>query len=410
MRTTFVLSALVFTGAVSAQQFTPKPPLLEARYRAISFAVGGKVYCGTGRLADFSMDNAMRVYDPITETWEARGTFPGVPRRGATSMVINGVAYAGLGWDGTNSFNDWNRYDPVTDTWTPMAAVTANVGSYQGVFSLNGKGYTVGGSGVSGEDNETWMYDPATDSWAQKAQFPGAARDFPFADTAGGFAYVGLGDLFLTPPFFADAYRYDPVADAWTAIAPIPVTPSGAQPNGACGFHASYNGRIIVMDLLGETAGPDDSPFAYVYDPGTDSWTLYPDVYTPLPRETPVIAQVGSKVYFGGGSDFSNIDDQFWEIDLAALFTGIAEQGLHYADARVVAVDGGFDVSVPQEVLNSGASAMTVYTPEGRRLRTAALRSTATRVDASGLANGAYVYTLATGDRVWRSGRVCVMR
>lgn len=402
----------LLANLVHGQVFTQKQDLIEPRYRGISFALDGKLYAGTGRDGQDNMDNAMRSYDPTTDQWTILNEFPGAPFRGGISMVIYGVAYAGLGWDGVNTFTQWKQYDPASDTWIAKADVTGDPGAYSGIFTLNGKGYAVCGSGAVAEHNQTWAYDPIGDSWEQRADFPGDARDFPFADTVGGFAYVGLGDFFLAPPFFSDMYKYDPVADSWTPIAPIPVSSTGAIAEGGCSFHASYNGKIILMNVMEiQSSDPADFATVYVYDPVADAWSLFENTNPLAIRETPVIGQIGDKVYFGAGKDADGMTyDDFWEVDLAQLFTGLNEAQPGLDQIRVTCADGTMEVFVPQELLAGEQHSLTLYSTDGKQLTTRALTGTNTRVDVTAWAGGAYVYMIAAEGRTVRSGRVVLAR
>lgn len=245
------------------------------------------------------------------------------------------------------------------------------------------------------------------DSWTQRSDFPGDPRDFPFADTAGGYAFVGLGDLFLAPPFYTDMYKYDPVADSWTAIAPIPVSSTGVVAEGGCAFHASYNGKIILMNILEITWNtPADLATMYVYDPMNDTWTLYENANPLVLRETPVIGQIDGKVYFGAGrDDFSVVHQDLWEVDLAALFTGLEEAQPGMNEVHVITEGSTIQVSMPTTVMNGTGATIQLYSTAGTLVGSYAL-SRNTRIDASGLANGTYVYMISSGDRVWRSGKL----
>ena len=411
MRAQLLLAnAILLVGfSTSAQVFTQKTDLPEPRYRAFSFAADGKLFTGCGRDESDVMNNAFWQYDPVTDQWTQKADYPTAPARGGIAMVIDGVPYARSGWDGVVSYNDWNRYDVATDSWVLMNEPTGNMGAYAGVFTLNGKGYAACGSGDPAEHNELWSYHPIADTWAQKADFPGDPRDFPFADTVGGLAFVGLGDFFLAPPFYTDMYKYDPVADSWTAIAPIPVSSTGAVAEGGCAFHASYNGKIILMNILEiNSSDPADFATVYVYDPIGDTWTLFENTNPLVIRETPVIGQIGSKVYFGAGRDADGtVYNDLWEVDLAALYTGLdeAQPGMDNVD---VFVEGNtIHVNMPTNVVNATGATLQLYDMDGKLIGTHAL-STNTLIDASAVTHGAYVYMISSRDRVWRSGKFII--
>ena len=412
MRTQLLIVNAIFLlgSAASAQIFNQKADLPEPRYRAFSFAADGKLFTGCGRNDADVMNNAFWQYDPATDQWTQKADYPTAPARGGVAMVIDGVPYARSGWDGTVSFNDWNRYDPAADSWVLMNEPTGNMGAYSGVFTLNGKGYAACGSGAVAEHNELWSYDPITDAWTQKADFPGDPRDFPFADTVGGFAIVGLGDFFLAPPFYTDMYKYDPVADSWSTIAPIPISSTGAVAEGGCSFHASYNGKIIIMNMMGiQSSDPADFATVYVYDAIADAWTLYESTNPLAIRETPVLGQIGDKVYFGGGRDADGLTyGDLWEVDLAQLFTGLNETQPGLAQAHVTSTGTTINVFIPQEALSKERNVFTLFSTDGKLISTQAVQGTNTYIDAMALPNGAYMYTITSAGRTWRSGKVLI--
>lgn len=351
------------------------------------------------------MNNNVWEYDIATQQWNQLNDFPTIPVRNCISIVINDTAYAGLGWDGTNGIG-WYQYNAGNDTWIQKNNV-GNASSFSGTFSMNGKGYAVCGSGIAGEHNELWEYNPATDAWLQKANFPGAARDFPFADTVGGFAYAGMGDFFFAPPWFSDMYKYDPIADAWTVIAPIPVSSTGAIAEGGCSFSASYNGKLIIMSLDGiATSQLSDYNTIYVYDPTTDSWTLYENSNPIGSRGTPLKGQNGSKAYFGSGDDFINgVQDDFWEIDLASLLTALDEQNPGLANIKVYAANHKIYTSIPQEFFDKHILSLEIFSVDGKLKATHGLQCQQS-INVSNLNTGNYVYLIKLGNRNLKSGKV----
>ena len=220
-----------------SQLLTQKADFIEPRLGPISFTLNSEVYSGTGFNSTFSMNNLMYKYQISTDTWLQLNNFPTILSNGI-SMVINDTAYAGFGYDGVG-VSGWYQYNAGTDTWVVKNSAS-NAGLLSGTFVLNGKGYAACGNRVaSGDQNELWEYDPNIDTWTQKTSFPGAARNAAFADTVGGFAYVGLGEDINLSIAYADMYKYDPVLDVWTSIAPIPNSSTGVIAQGGCNFHAS---------------------------------------------------------------------------------------------------------------------------------------------------------------------------
>lgn len=91
------------TGGVNP---TPIP-----RMEASGFALDGKGYILTGdNISSGDNYNDMYEYDPSSNTWDSIPRFPGTSRRYLSSTVLNGLAYCGLGTNGTN-FKDFWQFD-----------------------------------------------------------------------------------------------------------------------------------------------------------------------------------------------------------------------------------------------------------------------------------------------------------
>ena len=73
-------------------------------------------------------------------------SMPGNGRYGASSFVINGKAYAGIGWNSSNqSLSDFYEYDPGVNIWISKA-VYIGPPVYTAVsFSVNNLGYIATG-------------------------------------------------------------------------------------------------------------------------------------------------------------------------------------------------------------------------------------------------------------------------
>src|SRR4249920_930450 len=96
--------------------------------------------------------------------------------------------------------------------------------------TVNGKLYVIGGWGEGKARGANYEYDPTSDKWTKKKSMPRPAHHSALA-SANGKIYV-LGG-FVAPeksplPIGAawqpidDAWEYDPAADTWKELAPVP--------------------------------------------------------------------------------------------------------------------------------------------------------------------------------------------
>ena len=401
-----ILFSIAFIQTSKAQPaFTRKTDFIEQRHRAFSFILNNKFYTGTGWNENSIMNNQMYQFDIATNTWSQLNDFPTQPVRNGISMVINDTAYAGFAWDGTNSIG-WYQYNASTDSWTLKNSI-CNAGQYSGTFSLNGKGYVACGSAIAGEQNELWEYDPSLDLWNQKTSFPGAARDFPFADTVNGYAYVGLGDFFFAYPFYSDMYKYDAVNDTWSAIAPIPNSSTGAVAKGGCSFHASWNGKIILMSINGiRTSNLADYNTVYVYDPANDSWTLYENTNPIGARATPLFAQNGSKAYYGAGDDFvTGIYKDFLEVDLNIIMNSVENANPYLKNITITSASNHIFVNIPKELFRKKSIEIDLYSIDGKKLETFSLTGNDC-LTINNFTKGPFVYILRSDKSTLKSGKV----
>jgi hypothetical protein len=82
-----------------------------------SFVAGG-VINGKGYVP---FDNEMWEYDPVVDQWNQKANFPGSPRVGAASFVIDDILHYGTGNILFGALlRDWWKYDPLYDSCTQL--------------------------------------------------------------------------------------------------------------------------------------------------------------------------------------------------------------------------------------------------------------------------------------------------
>ena len=286
-----------------------KAAMGSGRFWAFSFALGDKVYGGTGR-PQFSATTPLQdfwEYDPATDVWTQKADYPGGPREGATGFVAAGRGFAAFGtpfiqfsravyeylpdsnaWvpranvpgigfafshgfvlDSTfyigpeNGTNQVYAYHVPTDTWDTVAPFPGNDRRAQVSFAVQGKGYIGMGAGVfGGVYGDFWAYDPTANSWAQVAEL------FPKSDQSTAFAIGDYGYVLNVGGNQKNTYRYDPVLDQWEFEATLPgdrIANGTTCANDSLGF-LLFGERTISGGNFGNDR-------AYVFTPGTDGGT-----------------------------------------------------------------------------------------------------------------------------------------
>jgi N-acetylneuraminic acid mutarotase len=137
-----------------------------ARYHAAGFSLLGKGYIGTGDDGFNNLYDDFWEYDPLTNIWTQKADYPSDSVAGAACFGIDSVGkgYIGTGFlyvsGMTNSFYE---YDPVSNTWTPRATFPGGIRISASGFSINFKGYFSCGRPPSGTlYTDLWEYTPPT--------------------------------------------------------------------------------------------------------------------------------------------------------------------------------------------------------------------------------------------------------
>jgi N-acetylneuraminic acid mutarotase len=161
-------------------------------------------------------------------SWTKLGDYPGVPRDGAVSFVINNVPYVGTGYNyASNQFlQDFWRYDVNNDSWHEVAAFPGEARTGAVAFALDGKGYVGTGynllNGGVHPLSDFWQFDPsvgAAGQWTQVSNlgFPAmssaaSARYGAIAFTVNNHAFVSCG---TSSEELKDLWEYDQPSNQW---------------------------------------------------------------------------------------------------------------------------------------------------------------------------------------------------
>jgi N-acetylneuraminic acid mutarotase len=224
---------------------------------------------------------------------------PASRSRGILALLAAGVTFATAGLAQMPP-SPWKKGAPFPEPDEEFYGVT-----------VSGKLYAIGGWGAGKARGANYEYDPAGDKWTKKASMPRPSHHAALA-TSNGKIYVCGG--FVAPeksplPIGAawqpidDMWEYDPVADSWKALAPLPGKRGSAVAVEAFGKIHVIGGATTVegskapfftfmgpCNVLGENL---------VYDPATNKWESRKPMA--VPRNHAFAAAVNNKIYVIGG-------------------------------------------------------------------------------------------------------------
>ena len=221
------------------------------------------------------------------------------------------------GWDEGKARGVAYEYDPATDRWTKKTSMPRPA-HHAALAAANGKIYVIGGfvppkdtaipvGGAWEPIDNAWEYDPAADSWKSLPPLPGK-RGSAVAAEVGGKIYViggattmeGSKDPFFT--FFGPSRVlstnevYDPATNKWESRKPMSVPRNHA-------FGGVVNGKIYVIGGRtghGFILSATNTDVVEEYNPINDSWSV-PKERMPTARSGGASGSDGRRIYVAGG-------------------------------------------------------------------------------------------------------------
>ncbi|MBZ0282793.1 MAG: hypothetical protein K8L97_18790 [Anaerolineae bacterium] len=187
-------------------------------------------------------------------------------------------------------------YDTTTNTWQSAAPMPIAI-NHSGVASALGRIYVTGGYDVIGKMVDAkpdiaqgWYYDPEADSWTEIAPMPSPRAAHAMVNIEDKLYVVGG-----TGAGALEVWVYDPAADTWEIR-------EGLMQNAREHVPAVVlDGKIYVVGGRWQNIS---TAAVEVYDPATDSWTQAADV--PTPRSALSVAVLDGKIHTVGGEELSN--------------------------------------------------------------------------------------------------------
>lgn len=282
------------TGA-SMEHWTLRPPINQGRSFCGGAALNGRIYAIGGNPDATTQLASVEMLDlPGSGVWSQVAPLS-APRTGIAAAAANGRIYAiggfrtGVPVVGTNE-----EYDPATNTWA-LKAPNATPRSYAAAVSLNNKIYLMGGQAVINNvftDIATVEeYDPVTNAWTPKASMP-VAMSTHAAAVVNGKIHVVIGSTHL---------EYDPVANTWT--------PRKAMTTSRDRLSAfEWNGHLFAVGGRELSAGLPISGAVEEYLPEFDAWTPRMSLTGVNLRKDCGFASIGPSLYQFGGLNATNVN------------------------------------------------------------------------------------------------------
>lgn len=235
------------------------------------------------------------IFDPVACAWSDGPALPRALHHVGAAVVDDTIYVAG----GLQSLtfaavgDVWAWTPGSTTTWQARTAMPVGAARGAGVVGVVDGRLIVAGGLRDGAVAEVSVYDPSTDTWADAPPLPtpldhacGGVLDGRLIIAGGRAGTIGS----------TTAATWARAADGtWQARAPMPRARGGT----ACGV---VDGRLIVV---GGEGNPDVAsgvfPDADAYDPIADTWT--PLAPMPTPRHGMAAVGVGDRLWVPGGAD-----------------------------------------------------------------------------------------------------------
>jgi hypothetical protein len=275
-------------AAASWRSLPPAPLAFEAGQTSVWTGTEMIVSGLTGAGRDGNLLNATEAalaYDPAKRSWRRLAAPPETEtfcRRSAIwtgkDMLVWGCSLLG--------------YDPAADHWRVLARPPSGAG----IVVWTGREMIGWGGGCCGDALDRGeAYDPETGLWRALAPSPLAPEQQPLGAWTGHELVLFVSGISAVdgkplPSGLARAAAYNPAADSWRRIAPLPEPRLGAT--------AVWDGREILV-VGGRDGNGSPVGVGLAYNPATNGWRRLPAMETG--RVQAVAAWTGSRLLVWGG-------------------------------------------------------------------------------------------------------------
>lgn len=357
-----------------------------------SCSINGMGYMGLGLLTGGSGSTQWYAYNPATNAWTQKASFPSSGRYGCAEFVIGGVYYLVTGSNGNSLSETW-KYDEGTNTWSQGAAYAGGVRQSAVGFSIGNKGYVGTGYHAGASYSDFYEYDPVADSWTRKADFPGMARNGATGFSIGNKGYIGMGNNTNSTNNFRDFYEYDPSTDQWAQKADFPI-PYVVRP---CAYSSASSG-FVLCGYYYQSVGITHNPLNmfYKYNQATDVWTL-DGTFPGLPRGYAGGFAINNDIYIACGGPNNGLSPMYG--DLWKLSNGLTlrvDNSLNETDFSMWPNPAVNEIHFGTEVAGKKLLMARIFDVSGKQIRTVHLQDANNTVNISDLSSGLYFVELIT--------------
>lgn len=310
----------------------------------------------TGTVATSNVTNV--VVNCLAGTWTTLSSMP-YPRGHMAVAVLNNLIYAigGVSNPGQNEtcYNSVSVYDPSTNAWS-NAAPYPITGFSMGAVTINGSIYVFGGTDCNNNNNSVssvYKYNTVANTWTAVSTMPygGGALTNVGVGTDGTYAYVFGGINAASVTYSQSIQVYDPSTNAWSS--PAFTTPPMAGAAAVWQSNGTGGGDFLIIPGYGPS-GPLSSGYQYLLD--SNAGLQYP---LPFATDFPAAEAIGSTIYVAVANNSSA--PEFYQLPVIKLAPPAVQQ--FAASAAVVNgvfyLIGGFQ----QSNAGAGTGAVESYQP-----------------------------------------------
>src|SRR5262249_29546850 len=268
------------------------------RFEEMGLAEGGNRLVVGGfnsKMLDFTSRGDVVVAE--LNEWSQRQDLPGAQTH-AAAVAKDGIVYVAGGFRGIQTWvtsSEFWAYDFANDGWSSLPSLPSRRAALS-LTNISNTFYAIGGLALDGSsdssENTYWSIDD--EQWPAAPALPNPRNHL------GGAA--GLGQVYIVGGRHSwdeaagnqsALHRFDPKSSSWTTLTDIPL---GRSEIAASTFFT----RDHLVVIGGSVNGPSPSSDVWVYDPTADQWDALPPL--PEPRKGAVADVIGNKIVVTTGS------------------------------------------------------------------------------------------------------------